>query len=131
MADTATVAVEVTEERFCALKHFPSGLGFSEDGTARWPADQFTFRLRDEGVIRIAEHLNDPGLPEGVVPGKTPGWPIDAASGRLLDLDAETRAKLAATPLGQADGPAVAGEAPSVPEQKPTAAAKAAPSTKE
>lgn len=131
MADTATVAVEVTEERFRALKHFPSGLGFSEDGTARWPADQFTFRMREEGVIRIAEHLNDPGLPEGVVPGTTPGWPIDATSGRLIDLDPETRAKLAATPLEAASGPATAGEAEASPEQKPTAAAKAAPSTKE
>ena len=131
MANTATVAVEATEERFRTLKHFPSGLGFSEDGTARWPADQFTFRLRDDGAIRIVEHLNDPGLPAGVVPGAPPGWPVDATSGRLLDLDAETRAKLAATPLCPADGPAVAGEASPAPAGKPTAAAKAAPSPKE
>jgi hypothetical protein len=61
MAEPATVAVEATEERYRALKHFPSGLGFEADGTARWPADQFTFRLRDEGAIRLLEDLHDAG----------------------------------------------------------------------
>lgn len=119
MAEITTVAIEATEERFRALKHQPSGLPIAAEGPTRWPADQFTFRLRDEGAIRICELLNDPGLPEGVVPGVTPGWPVDAVSGRLLDLDDETRKRLAAEPI--ADAPAT----------KPSAAAKAAPSDKE
>lgn len=61
MAEPATVAVEATEERYRALKHHPSGLGFEADGTARWPADQFTFRLREDGAIRITEDLHQPG----------------------------------------------------------------------
>lgn len=105
MAENTTVAVEATEARFRTLKHQPSGLGFEADGTARWPADQFTFRLRDEGAIRVREHLNDPGLPEGVVPGETPGWPVDAVSGRLLDLDPAERAHLAEVALDTATAP--------------------------
>ncbi|GJD58359.1 hypothetical protein [Methylobacterium dankookense] len=46
------IAVEAVEERFRALTHQPSGEPFSEDGKARWPADQFTFRLIQEGAIR-------------------------------------------------------------------------------
>lgn len=61
MAGSATVAVEATEERYRALKHMPSQIGFEADGTARWPADQFTFRLRDEGAIRLLENLHDAG----------------------------------------------------------------------
>lgn len=61
MAGSATVAVEATEERYRALKHMPSQIGFEADGTARWPADQFTFRLRDEGAIRLLEDLHDAG----------------------------------------------------------------------
>lgn len=61
MAGETTVAVEATEERFRALKHYPSQTGFEADGTARWPADQFTFRLRDEGAIRLLEDLHDAG----------------------------------------------------------------------
>ncbi|MDV2988153.1 UNVERIFIED_CONTAM: hypothetical protein Q9R58_28020 [Methylobacteriaceae bacterium AG10] len=78
MADTATVAVEATEERFRALKHFPSGLGFAEDGTARWPADQFTFRLRDDGAIRLTEDLHDTGAPAEAEPAPA-GKPTAAA----------------------------------------------------
>ena len=63
MAEPATVAVEATEERYRALKHHPSMTGFEADGTARWPADQFTFRLRDEGAIRLLEDLHDTGAP--------------------------------------------------------------------
>ena len=63
MAGETTVAVEATEERYRALKHMPSQIGFELDGTARWPADQFTFRLRDEGAIRLLEDLHDSGAP--------------------------------------------------------------------
>lgn len=126
MAEPALVAVAVTEERFRALKHNPSGLGFEADGTARWPADQFTFRLRDEGAIRLLECLNDVGLPEGVIPGVTPGYPVDAISGRLLDLDEATRTRLAETPIG------ASGEAGSVVGRATTAAkAASAPASKE
>lgn len=71
MAEPATVAVEATEERFRALKHQPSQLGFEADGTARWPADQFTFRLAEEGAIRLLEALHDTGAPAGAVAPST------------------------------------------------------------
>jgi len=74
MAGETTVAVEATEERYRALKHFPSQTGFEADGTARWPADQFTFRLRDEGAIRLLEDLHDAGTLA------TAGAPAPAAS---------------------------------------------------
>lgn len=77
MAGSATVAVEATEERYRALKHYPSGTPFEADGTARWPADQFTFRLRDEGAIRLLEDLHDAGGP-AVAP--TPASPATRAS---------------------------------------------------
>lgn len=61
MAGETTVAVEATEERFRALKHFPSQTGFEADGTAVWPADQFTFALARDGAIRLLEDLHDSG----------------------------------------------------------------------
>ena len=63
MAAPATVAVEATEERYRALKHFPSQTGFEADGTAVWPADQFTFALARDGAIRLLEDLHDSGAP--------------------------------------------------------------------
>ena len=74
MAGETTVAVEATQERYRALKHYPSQTGFEADGTAVWPADQFTFRLRDEGAIRLLEDLHDAGTPA------TAGAPAPAAS---------------------------------------------------
>jgi hypothetical protein len=38
-------------------------------------------------------------IPDGVVPGETPGWPVDAATSAPLRLDDEQRKKLAETPL--------------------------------
>lgn len=63
MAGETTVAVEATEARFRVLKHFPSQTGFEADGTARWPADQFTFALARDGTIRLLEDLHDTGAP--------------------------------------------------------------------
>jgi hypothetical protein len=63
MAGETTVAVEATEARFRVLKHFPSQTGFEADGTARWPADQFTFALARDGTIRLLEELHDSGAP--------------------------------------------------------------------
>lgn len=63
MAGETTVAVEATEERYRALKHYPSQTGFEADGTARWPADQFTFALARDGTIRLLEDLHDTGAP--------------------------------------------------------------------
>lgn len=52
-------------------------------------------------------------VPDGVVPGETPGWPADAVSGAPLDLTDEERARLASTPIGGVDlnAPAVLGVA--------------------
>lgn len=63
MDSPPTVAVAVTDARYAALTHQPSGLPVTE----RWPADAFTFRLRDDGAIRIVpdEPESDPG--NGVV----------------------------------------------------------------
>ena len=81
MAASATVAIEATEERYRALKHFPSGLGFEADGTARWPADQFTFRLVEDGAIRLTETLHDPGAPaEEAAPQGKPAKAAASAS---------------------------------------------------
>lgn len=63
------VAVEATEERYRALQHQPSGAGFEENGRGLWPADQFTFRLRDEGAIRIVEPGSAPApAPPPILP---------------------------------------------------------------
>ena len=77
MAGSATVAVRATEERYRALKHMPSQTGFEADGTARWPADQFTFRLRDEGAIDLLEDLHDAG---GAAAAPTSAKPATSAS---------------------------------------------------
>ncbi|MGU3668005.1 hypothetical protein ACLBX9_27780 [Methylobacterium sp. A49B] len=79
MAGETTVAVEATEARYRALKHFPSGTGFEADGTARWPADQFTFRLRDEGAIRLLEDLHDSGAPAASASAAPAGAPAATA----------------------------------------------------
>ena len=63
MAGETTVAVAATEERYRALKHYPSQTGFEADGTAVWPADQFTFALARDGAIRLLEDLHDSGAP--------------------------------------------------------------------
>ncbi|MFB0491309.1 hypothetical protein ABIE45_003895 [Methylobacterium sp. OAE515] len=80
MAGSATVAVEATEERYRALKHMPSQTGFEADGTARWPADQFTFRLRDEGAIRLLEDLHDAGSPTAAPASAKPATSASAAA---------------------------------------------------
>lgn len=80
MAGETTVAVEATEARFRVLKHFPSQIGFEADGTARWPADQFTFRLRDEGAIRLLEDLHDPGTPAPAAKAAAPVAPATASA---------------------------------------------------
>jgi hypothetical protein len=38
-------------------------------------------------------------IPDGVTPGETPGWPVDAVTGAPLRLTDEQRQKVAATPL--------------------------------
>lgn len=54
MAEPDLVAVEATEERFRALTHQPSGIGFDETGRGDWPRDQYTFALIREGALRYA-----------------------------------------------------------------------------
>ena len=57
MGEPELVAVEATEKRFRALVHEPSKAGFDEAGRGMWPADQFTFRLRNEGAIRVGDDV--------------------------------------------------------------------------
>jgi hypothetical protein len=42
-------------------------------------------------------------VPAGVVPGETPGWPVDAVSGEPLDLPDQVREELAAIPIKEDD----------------------------
>ena len=64
MLEPEFVAVEATAKRYRALRHEPSGATFDEHGHGVWPADQFTFRLRAEGALRIVEAAPDekPGV---------------------------------------------------------------------
>ena len=110
MQTVAMVAVEATEERFRVLKHQPSGIGFEEDGRSEWPADQFTFRLKDEGAIRLLQDLHDPGdgstgakrEPEAQAPAE-PAAPLPAdpvpAPDRVEAPVATGRALRAVSPL--------------------------------
>jgi pyruvate/2-oxoglutarate dehydrogenase complex dihydrolipoamide acyltransferase (E2) component len=55
---------------------------------------------RDELAARVEElkaqlQPTEVDVPEGVVPGETPGWPVDAESGGPLALSDEQRATLA------------------------------------
>lgn len=47
------VAVQATKRAFYGLRHEPSGTPLQEDGSGVWPADQYTFRLRDDGAIDL------------------------------------------------------------------------------
>lgn len=48
------VTVEATKVAYRVLKHEPSGASIDpETGRGEWPEDQFTFRLREEGAIRV------------------------------------------------------------------------------
>jgi hypothetical protein len=47
------VAVQATKKAFYGLRHEPSGSPLQEDGSGIWPADQYTFRLRDDGAIEL------------------------------------------------------------------------------
>ncbi len=60
MSGPDLVAVEATEERFRVLTHAASGEGFDADGKGMWPADQTTYRMRNEGALRII----DPVVPK-------------------------------------------------------------------
>jgi hypothetical protein len=70
---------------------------------------------RDMGRITLVEEkaAGAVAVPDGVVPGETPGWPADAVSGAPLDLTDEERARLASAPIGDGDpnAPAVLGVA--------------------
>lgn len=43
-------------------------------------------------------------VPDGVVPGETPGWPVDAATGKVLRLPDQVREELAKIPIGESSG---------------------------
>jgi hypothetical protein len=55
-------------------------------------------RLQELGLIQgKAPESESPAevvVPEGVVPGETPGWPVDAETGKPLDLTDEQRRAL-------------------------------------
>lgn len=69
--------VEITDEKHQGLKHQPSGTGFEDNGTAFWPADSFTYKMRDEGAIRVIRDMtkktDDPD------PAVLPGPPAPSA----------------------------------------------------
>lgn len=49
------VAVEATKSAYRVLRHEPSGTPLDENGRGIWPADQFTFRLREDGAINVLD----------------------------------------------------------------------------
>lgn len=66
----------------------------------------------DDDLVLLAaavqSEISDRGLggvevPDGVVPGETPGWPIDADSGEPLDLPDQVREELAEVSLKPPD----------------------------
>jgi hypothetical protein len=61
--------------------------------------------------------VGDVDVPEGVVPGETPGWPVDAVDGKVLDLTPEERERLAQAALDEETIPA--GIAPKTADGKP------------
>jgi hypothetical protein len=48
---TNAVAIQATKRDYFGLKHMPRGLPLDKDGKGIWPADQFTFRLIQEGAL--------------------------------------------------------------------------------
>lgn len=58
---------------------------------------------RDMGRITLVEEKAAVAVPDGVVPGETPGWPADAVTGEALALTDEERARLADSPIGDVD----------------------------
>lgn len=48
----------------------------------------------------VAAELGEVVVPEGVIPGETPGWPVDAETGEPLALTDEERQQLADSELG-------------------------------
>jgi hypothetical protein len=55
----------VPEEKYRkVLKHLPSGIGFSAEGHANWPFDNFTKRRLREGAVKFAEGQERP-VPRG------------------------------------------------------------------
>lgn len=59
MSDPTLVAVEATQARYRVLTHLPSGADLDAEGRGQWPADSFTYRLRDEGAIRLVPVASD------------------------------------------------------------------------
>jgi hypothetical protein len=57
----------------------------------------------EERLRRAAEAAGKPPVevPDDVVPGETPGWPVDAVTGEVLDLPEQVREELAAIPIDQ------------------------------
>jgi hypothetical protein len=52
MPASKTIAVEATDKKYFGLKHMPGGRPLDKDGKGAWPADQFTFRLIQEGSLK-------------------------------------------------------------------------------
>ncbi len=48
----ATIAVEATDKKYFGLKHMPGRLSLDAFGKGVWPADQFTFRMIQDGALR-------------------------------------------------------------------------------
>jgi hypothetical protein len=52
MSQSGTIAIVATDKKYFGLKHMPGALALDANGEGVWPADQFTFRLIQEGAIR-------------------------------------------------------------------------------
>jgi hypothetical protein len=63
--------------------------------------------------------VGDVDVPEGVVPGETPGWPVDPVDGKVLDLTPEERERLAQAALEDGEETIPDGIAPETADGKP------------
>lgn len=61
--------------------------------------------LSQSEALPESETAPEVEVPEGVVPGETPGWPVDAETGRPLALTNEEREVLKQAPIvGEGEG---------------------------
>jgi hypothetical protein len=59
--------------------------------------------LSQSEALPESETAPEVEVPEGVVPGETPGWPVDAETGRPLALTDEEREALKQAPITDKD----------------------------
>ena len=57
---------------------------------------------RLDAALTATKPRSEVQVPEGVTPGETPGWPVDAVSGEILDLPDQVREELTSAAIAAA-----------------------------